>query len=163
MTTVRTKKPRWMSMRRNMESKLSEVSEILKEQWEDNQVKFAIGGVIVYAIIAIIYLITLRTFNQSVVGQKYVDILLQGDWTQYFIWFVILTILCAVILYGIFRLIWGTYEVERCHRLLVFILPIVLVLFLFGCIWIEIQVPVLRIAGIAAVGGALIFSNISGN
>jgi hypothetical protein len=146
-----------------MESKLSKVLEILKEQWEDNQVKLAIGGVIAYTIIAIIYLKNLRAFNQSVVGQKYVNILLQGDWTQYFIWFVILTIACAGILYGIFRLIWGTYEVERWHRLLVFILPIVLVFFLFGCIWIEIQVPILRIVGIVAVGGALIFSNTSGN
>lgn len=146
-----------------MESKHLKVSEIVKEQWEDNQVKFAICGVMVYAIISIIYLINLHAFNQSVVGQKYVDILLQGDWIQYFIWFVILTIVCAGILYRIFRLIWETYEVERCHRFLVFILPIVLVLFLFGCIWIEIQNPILRIAGIAAVGGALIFSNISGN
>ena len=146
-----------------MESKLSEVSEILNEQWEDNQVKFAICGVMVYTIISIIYLINLHAFNQSVVGQKYVDILLQGDWIKYFIWFVILTIVCAGILYRIFRLIWETYEVERYHRFLVFILPIVLVLFLFGCIWIEIQNPILRIAGIAAVGGALIFSNISGN
>lgn len=146
-----------------MESKLSKVLEILKEQWEDNRVKFAIFGVIAYTIITIIYLINLRAFNQSVVGKKYVDILLQGDWTQYFIWFAILIIFCIGILYGIFRLIRETYEVERCHRLLVFILPIVLMLVLFVCIWIEIQVPILRIVSMIAVGGSLIFSNISGN
>lgn len=146
-----------------MDSNLSKVSEILKEQWEDYRVKFAICGVIVYAIIAIIYLINLRAFNQSVTGQKYVDILLQGNWSQYFIWFVILMVVCAFILYGIFRLIRETYEVERCHRLLVFILPIVLVLILFICLWIEIQIPILRIVGILALGGACIFSNISGN
>lgn len=146
-----------------MESKLSKVLGILKEQWEDNRVKFAIFGVIAYTIITIIYLINLSAFNQSVVGQKYVDILLKGDWTQYFIWFAILIIFWIAILYGIFRLIRETYEVERYHRLLVFILPIVLMLILFVCIWIEIQVPILRIVSMIAIGGSLIFSNISGN
>ncbi len=65
MTTVKTKNQMDVNKEKHVESKLPEVSEILKNSGKIIKVKFAIGGVIVYAIICDNLLITLRTFNQG--------------------------------------------------------------------------------------------------